>query len=178
MEYIPILIVVSCTILILTNEKISLVSILKDNHKLFYNYTTGKKTWIDYVVFYAIPIIISITFVYFWKFIVDDNLANVLLTTFSILAAMQFSFLAVIVGISSKEDIGLKVLVIKETYSAISYSILVSLLNCLILIFIADGIFLINEMLSSLVVLSLTLNIFLTILLVLKRMYMLLNGDE
>lgn len=184
MNYLMVGIIIFLLFILTLNQKVNVLFVFKDFFKTFYNYgnkKTGKKknfriVIFDLVSFFFIPILLACVFTLYYKFQVDKELAQVLITTFSLVSTMQFSFLAIIVSQKNDNSNLLRTTIIKETYIALTLSIFLAILNVVILIFLTKGLYLINIQFSSVVILSISFICFVIIFMILKRMYALLNG--
>ena len=173
------LIILCVVMLVLSfiSSKTRVWKICKDHVLTLYNANTNKVYWWDIVVFYIFPIAISLILVLYFQFSIEIYVST-LITVFSILCGLLFNFLVLILGVPKKENNKLFNKVLDETYSNISYEILVSLLSVILLcVFEYLSIdWLIKT--STIVILFLTINFTFTIFMILKRVYSLLDGKN
>lgn len=167
-------------------SKINIFGIIYDHFCTLKNYRNGKIYAPDLVLFFLIPLIIS-GFLSHRGFIISANLANVLLTCFSIFAALLFNLLLLIFDIADKvknnnsksyslEQSKVFYDLLKEIYINVSFCILISVLSIVLLL----GFFIDLDSCIFLLILSSVVYFFvfvfiLTLFMILKRVYALLS---
>ena len=167
-------------------SKINILKIIVDHFETHKNYTNGKTNISELILFYVLPIAVALylvlTGIYFKESIVD-----ILITSFSIFTALLFNLLLLVFDIirrnsdnNGNEDqrkVKLKNTLLKQVYSNISYSILISIISLLLLLFLQV---VSNEVVCKIinfVVFFMALNFILTLLQILKRIHILLSNE-
>lgn len=164
-------------ILSFTSSKTKVWKICKDHIKTLYNAETGKIYWWDLIVFFCFPLALSLILVLYFRLDIE-NYVGTLITVFSILCGLLFNFLVLILGTSKKDANSWFNKVLNETYSNISYEILVSLL-CVILLCVFEYVTLSwLSIVINIAIVFLSINFVFTIFMVLKRVYSLLDNKN
>ncbi len=179
-------------------SKINIVSIIKDHLKTLKNFQSGKYYWGDIFIFFVLPLIATIILI-FKDFSLKDELVQILITSFSIFTALLFNLLLLTFDIVKKnitvnsneenkkenaEDKSefdvlqkIKILLLKEIYANISYSILMSIL-CLVFLMLTQveikGIYLI---IIKAFIFFISINFLGTLFQILKRIHSLLSNE-
>lgn len=83
-------------------EKIDTIQIIKDHIDTLYDYKTKNKRPADIILFFGIPIIISFILPLF-KIFISTNLANILITSLSVFAALLFNLLLLLFDALEKQ---------------------------------------------------------------------------
>jgi hypothetical protein len=179
--------------------KISVLKIIKDHILTLKNNQTKKISYLDIILFFIVPLIVSGIMVYLGIFL-NDSLVNALITSFSIFSALLFNLLLLVYDISEKDakstnsqtnssapkKNNIRQTVIKEIYINVSFSILVSLTTVVILItyFLKPSnciVWIVNicsvQWLLALVIYYCVILFILTLLMILKRIYKLLAQE-
>jgi len=165
-------------------SKINPILIIKDHLITLVDYQKNQtenkpqySIW-DFFVFYGIPLIVAIVCIRYFKEI-SSSLTNILITTFSIFVGLLLNLLVIIYDLVKKsieKNNELKRRFLREIFSNVSYSILISLLLvCCLLISLIDIDYL--QLTLSFVSYFLIGNFFLTILMILKRIHILLSKE-
>ncbi len=162
-------------------DKINISRIVKDHLATIKNYKTGKISLNDIVLFFLFPIIIS--FIIVFNFILCKDIINILITSFSIFAALLFNLLLIIYDIINKHfnkedrNLKLKKAFLKEIYSNISFSILVAI----VIIVLCLSLFIINKIpyryFIEFIIYYVIVLFILTLFMVLKRIHSLLSKE-
>jgi hypothetical protein len=141
----------------------------------------------DLLLFYGLPMLLAVIAAYYgWKF--NADVLNALLTAFSIFAALLLNLLIFVYTFSSQTEHPAALAknrgtVIKELHDHIAYSILVSIVLVVVtMIAVAQlkmhegppAVAFTGRVVTG-VVIFLTLNFVLTLLMILKRIYIMLN---
>ena len=186
--------------------KVNVWSIVTSHFDTFRPYETGRTTERgrnrnynlgDIFIYYVVPGIAATLLVWWLSFTISDNVANILLTSLSILAALLLNLLLMVFDtlrkfqeenkqrineLTSKELLRWDLL--KQTYINISYCILVSLICVLILMCVAiwdtnstAGWILYLKRVVSFATYFLVLNFSLTLFMVLKRIHNLFSSE-
>lgn len=167
-------------------QKINCYAILAEHFDTLKSNQTGKTSWHDITLFYVLPVLGAILLAYISP--ISDSLSNVLITSFSVFAALLFNLLLLVLDAIKKEkeaeanQTKRLYLLLKETYNNIAYSILISLIAICILLIP----FVFNETLKkdqnypiAFLVASLiyffSINFVLTMAMILKRMHVMLT---
>jgi hypothetical protein len=162
--------------------KINCLKIIRDHTLTLRKY--GQKTIspLDFVIFYILPAIISIIIVIFFHQI-SKNVISLLITALSIFAALLFNLLLLIhdsitkpyTGNIKPED---RKTYLKEIFSSISFSILVSVMAIILLLVHSQflkGI--IDQSISTFFIYYLVIVFIFTLLMILKRIHILLSDE-
>lgn len=168
-------------------EKLNPLFIIKDHLNTLRNEKKNKLSKEDFFVFFGIPLISSLILIYF-GWILDVELCKVFLTILAISVPLLLNLLILMFDIrqnvenNEKNNYKMKMLKLKyirETSSNISFTVLVSILVIgLSTLFVFGKIF--NEIiiiLISFIIYLLLGIIILTILMILKRAYILINPE-
>ncbi|KAA3615837.1 MAG: hypothetical protein D8M58_22320 [Calditrichaeota bacterium] len=160
-------------------SKVGLSKIISDHFTTFKKYKTQEVNYLDYIVFIVLPLICSTLLIYF-KVVITKELSSILITALSIFAALLFNLLLLVYDIINKNnhsDNALKQRFLKEIYSNISYSILVSIFSVIILIgnyyFSCGIIYLTINLIGYFFIFSFVLTLFM----ILKRIHILLSKE-
>lgn len=172
------LLIVLLVIIPLFNQKIDIKLIVFDYIQILKNDNTKKTSIFDIISFVVIPIAISILLVLHLDYEVDFSIAQSLMTVFSLIAAMLFTFLAIFISKEDEASSSKKKQVIKETSSAIGYSIMLSILLCIILVFVSSGIYILSVKVTSIITLSMSLMLFFNVFVILKRVFLVFSHTK
>ncbi|MGM3305774.1 hypothetical protein ACSQ6I_07235 [Anabaena sp. WFMT] len=164
--------------------KINVLNIIKDHLDTLINYNSLKRSKSDAILFFAVPLILSITLVFF-KITINKDFIGVLINIFAIFAGLLFNLLVLVYDVISKvvkssnnaKSTKLRLSLLKEIYSNISFEILLALFSTIIL---SISILFTNSILiniSSFLVFFLVALFTLTLLMVLKRVHKLLSDE-
>lgn len=169
-------IVIFLMITIIFNPKINGFYVLKKQFTVYRNDKTKKVSKFDIISFVVAPLILSVVFsiIIDFEFILESR--DILTTVFSLVATILFSFLAMLVNKEKNEKTGK---VIEETYisisSTIEYSVFVVIMAFLLPLLNKKAWY-IYPFLT--VLYYLTVKAFITLLMVIKRMFILLSLDK
>lgn len=177
-------------------NKISILNIIKDHINTLKNNRTGKLSYLDIILFFLLPCVVSSLLIY-TGISLNDALANALITSLSIFSALLFNLLLLVYDISDKklnlpetndefEKIQRSKIrnLLQEIYINISFSILVSIttVTTLLIYFVKISnciFFSINicsfQWLLALVIYYLIIQFALNLIMILKRIYILLS---
>jgi len=160
-------------------SKIDVFDIIRDHCKTLSNYNTKRILWGDVVSLFFIPLILAVIFFYL-NVVIIEGLRNLLVTSLSIFAALLFNLLLLIYDIvkkgSSKDT--LKNDFLEEIYKNISFTILLSIITVIFLVFATllpqNTIFsrIIDSLSAYLIIVFV-----LTLLMILKRVHILLTHE-
>lgn len=181
------LILAIMVILCLFNPKIRITKIISEHFSTFRNDNKNRISLYDYLTFSIFPLAASIIITFNFKIMIDD--INVLLTVFSIFAALLFNFLMLI--IQAKDSIFFKeqkcdfnkdkyIQCINQTYYNVSFANLLSVIIIILLWIIT-----IYTCTSTIIYKIITATIwflmimfFLDLIMILKRIFAIYNIDE
>lgn len=161
--------------------KINVLKIVSDHFRTLRSLRTGKIMLSEIVLFFIVPLGISIYCVYFKSFTFNSDHVNILIASLSILAGFLFNLLAMIFGIMDKlrENAGsddIKLALVREIHTNISFSILLSTF-CILLLLFYDCDIPILKLLFNAAALFIMITFFLTMLMVLKRIYIIMSKE-
>ena len=114
-------------------DKINIRCILSDHLDTLKNDNTSKAEGKDYLLFLAFPLVLPAVLLWFHVFL-SESLINILITSLAIFVGLLLNVMVVIFDIIKKNDDKLKLRLIKETYSNISFAILLSIFTIIPLI--------------------------------------------
>ena len=172
-KYIWIILVVVILInMLFFNRKVRLFSLIKEQLLVFKNYKTKKVSLWDCFCFLVSPVIVSLIFVFKLDFTIDDDLANLLTTVFSVIFTVLFGFAAIMISkIESPNKIEKQVA--EETFVSIVSATVLSLFAAVAsIVLIQTNCHLCFQIMSA-IVLALSLSIIMLILLITKRTFFL-----
>lgn len=159
-------------------SKIDIRSIVVDHYRTLVSFKTGQHLFSDYFLFVGTPIIFSVIF-YSYCLKIDSSSASVITTAVTILAGLLFNLLVLIhtvsnknVSYTTKKD---TYAIFIEVYSNISYSIFVSLISLVPLIFLSIVTNNFFARIASSIVIFLITHLLLTLLMILKRIHFMLR---
>lgn len=157
-------------------EKIDPLCIISDHLKTLYDFSTKKPSHKDKFVFFIIPIFISLFIIYFSKGISPD-IANILVTSFSIFCGLLLNLLMIIFdNIKKSADETLNAF-LGEIFSNISFAILNSIVViAMVLLLIFVNIEVAKPSISALVI-YFVITFLLTLLMILKRVHILFSTE-
>ena len=167
-----IVIVALLSTMLLCNRKVRLFALVKEQIGVFKNDKKKRiSTW-DLICFFGFPFAVSIVLVFALDFVIQDNLANLLTTVFSVIFTVLFGFAAIMV---SKIDSSNKVekQVAEETFVSIVSSTILSLITAILSIIITQIESEFCLQIVSVAILSLSLIIVMLILMITKRTFFL-----
>lgn len=161
-------------------SKINVISIITDHFKTFRSIRTGKIQKSDFFLFIIFPFFIGIYFILYKCFTFKSDHINILIASLSILAGFLFNLLAMVFGFMDKlkenAENDVKKLLVKEIHVNISFSILLSIFCILFLLFCYIDICILKK-LFNILSLSFCISFFLTLLMVLKRIYIIMSKE-
>lgn len=160
------------------NKKLSVFKIIWQQFSIYKNDKTKKKSWYDIFTFFINPAIISILLIFIIDYKFLFGFSELIITVLSIVATILFSFLTLLIE-KNKNDGNEKVVqVSNETYISIIMTIIYSLIALILticLLLLPDKICLF-QIFNSLIYYFIIKIVF-NILMILKRMFLLLNND-
>lgn len=150
--------------------KINIFEIVKQHFKTLENYNSKKIGFDDLFTFILLPVIISSILVYF-EIDLKSNGINLLITTLSVLVGLLFNVIVIIFDIIRRENTEkIKNEILKQLLTNISYSIILSIL--IIILTLLSSIEFLHYLIIWIVYFLLS-NYFMTVIMIIKRMYLL-----
>jgi hypothetical protein len=177
MEYAIIALTVICIGAMLFNRKIYIIKIFVEQIKAFKNDKTEKISFFDIISFVVCPIILSSIITYYYNFIIDETLAEILVTAFTLIFTLLFAFEAILV---SKKDSQNKVEqeVVKETFvSIVTASVLSLTANIMSIMIMFVNYDIVIKILST-VILTLSFMTIMLLLMIIKRTFLVYMNDS
>lgn len=157
-------------------EKIHIGKLLRNHFSTLKDNSTKKAGFDDYLTFLILPLIIASTLVYL-KIELKDSAINIIITTLSILVGLLFNVIVLIFDIIKRDATHkLKNVILRELLANISYTILLSICSILFTIVTYIDVHCIKLVATGLVYFLLS-HFLVTVLMVLKRMYLLFNNE-
>lgn len=162
-------------------NKINCFDIFVEHIQTLKSNRTGKTSMSDIFGFYVVPIMVGVAIAYYFP--PPETLVTVLITMLSIFSALLFSILVLILDAVKKATEATKpnerlVLLLRQTYTNIAYSILVSLFGIVALLipyFFDLKIHTTTHKIVGAVIYAVLLHFLFTIAMVLKRMNIVFN---
>jgi hypothetical protein len=167
--------------------KIDVTRIVVAQARTMRDNSTQKYSHVDLLVFYGLPVLLGVGGAYYgWKFSTD--VLNALLAAFSIFAGLLLNLLILVYTLSSQTEhpaalTKTRTALVKELHDNIAYSILVSIVIVVVTMTTVaylkmhehppEAAFTVRWVAA--VVIFLTMNFVLTLLMILKRIYIMLN---
>lgn len=159
-------------IMIFCNRKVRLFALIKEQFLVFKNDKKKKISVWDLICFFGFPIAVSCILVFALKFIIQDNLANLLTTVFSVIFTVLFGFAAIMVSKIDSQNKTEKQ-VAEETFVSIVSSTILSLITAILSIIITQIESTIGLQIVSVAIITLSLIIVMLILMITKRTFFL-----
>jgi len=157
-------------------KKINIFNIITNHLKTLYNENTGKLGIDDFVTFLVIPLFVAFGLLYF-NIHLTESAITIIITTLSILVGLLFNVIVIIFDIIKRDSSKkLKNRILNELLTNISFSIILSIVIILITLityFTNKWICIIS---TGLVYFFLCIY-FMTVLMILKRMYVLFINE-
>ena len=160
------------------NKKLSVFKIIWQQFSIYKNDKTKKKSWYDIFTFFVNPAVISILllFVINYKFLI--GFSELIITVLSVIATILFLFLTLLIEKNNKDKNEKVTQVSNETYISIIMTILYSLIALILticLLLLPDKIWLFQ--IFNCLIYYFIIKIVFNILMILKRMFLLLNNN-
>lgn len=157
-------------------NKINIYQIIKSHFTTLQNDNTNKAEFDDYLTFLLLPIIIATGLLCF-DIQLKESAVNIVITTLSILVGLLFNVIVLIFDIIKRDaSQKLKNTILKQLLANISFTILLSIITILFTLATYFEIETIKEIATWIVYFLLTIFLF-TVLMVLKRMYLLFRNE-
>jgi amino acid transporter len=157
-------------------NKININQILRSHFATLQNDNSKKAEFDDYLTFLIVPIIIASGLLHF-DIQLKDSAVNIVITTLSILVGLLFNVIVLIFDII-KRDASQKIknTILKQLLANISFTILLSIVTILFTLATYFDIEYVKDIATWIVYFLLTIFLF-TVLMVLKRMYLLFKNE-
>lgn len=157
-------------------EKVNITTIVKNHLSTLRNHSSKKVGFDDYFTFLILPLLGASILIWNGIFI-DIDYSRLIVTCLSILVGLLLNVNVLVFNIAKREkDNNLKTDIIKQIFSNISFAILLSVFG--IITVLVTGINqLILKYVIHFIVYFLLIEFFLTLLMVLKRMYILFSYE-
>ena len=159
-------------IMLFCNRKVRLWSLLIEQIRVFRNDKKKKISLWDCICFLVFPMVISLIFVYKLGFTINNNLAELLTTVFSIVFTVLFGFAAIMISKIDSQNKTEKQ-VAEETFVSIVSSTILSLIAAVLSIVLTQVKSVICLQIISSGVITISLIIIRLLLLITKRVFLL-----
>ena len=159
-------------IMLFCNRKVRLWSLLIEQIRVFRNDKKKKISLWDCICFLVFPMVISLIFVYKLGFTINNNLAELLTTVFSIVFTVLFGFAAIMISKIDSQNKKEKQ-VAEETFVSIVSSTILSLIAAVLSIVLTQVKSVICLQIISSGVITISLIIIMLLLLITKRVFLL-----
>lgn len=163
-------------------SKFSTSKIVSDHIKTLRNYSNGKRNLADYLINFVLPFFLALFFIVFHRNL-NQGIVGIIITAFSIFTGLLLNIMFMMYSLllqdsKSESRRGDRTKLLKETYSNIQFSVLVSIIAIIIMliyIFLPSE-FLIDVVLSFLIYWLVFLFVT-TLLIVMKRTHTLFSDQ-
>ncbi len=161
--------------------KINIKKIVIDHFKTLRDANSERISISDLALFFIIPFAASTAIVFYFGILLSDNLINILITSLSIFVGLLLNLLVIIFDVVTKlKENGnqetLKKKFLKEIYSNISFSILLSIVAILFLVLsLTDNCYF--KSVTNVITDALLLFFGITLLMILRRVHILLSNE-
>lgn len=160
--------------------KINVAEIVKDHCATLVHEHNHKSSLVDYLLFYGLPAVAATLLIYF-KGIFGQTVSGILITSYSVFAALLFNLLLLVYDLVKRDPTSnLKLRFLKQIYSNISYSILISIVLIMLLLLQLVTLsfpYMIPRLTIAFLVYLFSANFILTILMVLQRVHSLFSEE-
>ncbi|HRG69312.1 MAG TPA: hypothetical protein PLS73_10715 [Saprospiraceae bacterium] len=157
-------------------KKINILEIIKNHFGTLINDNSNKREFDDYLTFLILPIIFATGLVYY-KIALSEQIINIVITALSIFVGLLFNVVVLLFDIVKRDSTQrLKNKVLKQILANITFTILLSLVTILftVLTFIDESRV---KLVAIWFVYFLLSNFLFTVLMILKRMYILFKNE-
>lgn len=152
------------------NRKVRLFALVNEQLQVFKNAKKKKLSLWDILCFCVFPLIVAIIFVYKLDFIIDDALANLLTTVFSVIFTVLFGFATIMISKIDSQN-KLEKQVAEETFVSIVSSTVLSLIAAIVTIILTQIASVACLRILSTIILALSIMIILLLLMITKRAF-------
>ena len=163
-------------------SKINVSSIISDHFKTLKNNDTNKTSFVDIGIFVLLPIVVALIF-FCLDISLSESLVNILIAAFSIFVGLLLNLLMLVYDIVNKnyerqgvKEKPLRKIYLKQIFSNISFTVFLSIIIIISLLFTFPENYII-KCVSSLVSVFLMSQFLLTLLMILKRVHVLLSKE-
>lgn len=165
-------------------EKISFAKIWSSHFETMRNYKTNKTSGSDVFIFFILPVFVALTVQL--NYALNKDILNSILTSASVFAGLLLNLLVLIYSISEKfkqsNNWEAKALVLQQTFSNISFSILISvflIVACLFSFRTDEELktITLSKYISDFLVCYLTTTLIFHLLMILKRVHLLMDSE-
>jgi len=159
-------------------SKVDIRDVLRDHFQTLVSYATGKRSWGDLLLFFGIPLILTVAAVV-RHITLSQEAISLLINALAIFAGLLFNLLVLVHGLSRTRGPtgeGDTRLLLMSVYANIAYSILLSLFTLVPLIVAANTRCLTRDIACWIAVLLIT-HFGLTLLMILKRIHALVTHE-
>ncbi|OFY16577.1 MAG: hypothetical protein A2X02_05410 [Bacteroidetes bacterium GWF2_29_10] len=157
-------------------NKINIFKIISNHFNTLQNDNTKKCEFDDILTFLILPLLVSVG-LYWFDFELKENAINIIITTLSIFVGLLFNIIVILFDIIKRDNTKkLKNEILRQLLTNISYSIFISILIIIVIL----TTYIKNEcvhLIATVIVYFLIGHFFLTILMILKRMYFLFINE-
>lgn len=176
-EYIFPALSVACIIVMLINSKINITSIFVAQIKVFKNNKTKKTSVLDVFSFIFCPIALSLVICLWYGFVINEDLAQILTTAFSLIFTLLFAFQAILVGKKNSSN-NVENDVINQTFVSIVTSSIFSLTMIILSIMVMFFSNIIITRVLTTIILALSFMTILLLLMIIKRTFKVFMHDD
>lgn len=157
-------------------NKINITQILKSHFATLQNDNSKKADFDDYLTFLIVPIIVASGLLHY-DIQLNDTAVNIVITTLSIFVGLLFNVIVLIFDIIKRDaSQSIKNTILKQLLANVAFTILLSIITILVTLITYFESAIIKVMATWVVCFSLTIFL-LTVLMVLKRMYLLFKQE-
>lgn len=173
-KLVSIIAIIICFILIMINKKIRNKMLIKNFFAVFKSYKTKKTSAYDIVCFFVFPLVISVCIIFGFNFVFSNNIANALLTVFSILFTLLFGIMSLLTSTLNSQD-KIKKQISREAFTGVSFSLTQSLFILVLLVIYMTlkeiEFDIICYKIITGIIIALSINMVMILLMVIKRSY-------
>lgn len=157
-------------------KKINCKKIIQRHFKTLVNNNTGKSNLDDWITFFVLPLLAAVGIVIYNKS-ASANTINLIITALSIFVGLLINVLVLIFSLIQKETTRtLKIEILEETISNISYTIVVSVIAIAFCFFTFIDNNIVQEIVTG-IVYFLVGHFFVTLMMIVKRMFLLFVNE-
>lgn len=134
-----VLAIILVIVMLFCNKKVRVYAVFAEQFKVFKNAREDKTSIWDVCCFVIMPLVLAVIIVFALGKPVDEDLASILTTVFSLVFTILFGFIAILVGrMDDTENNKIEQKVIKETFVSIISATLLSLCGTVISIIVTQ----------------------------------------
>ena len=173
------ILIVCIFVMIVGSKKVRLTKLCFEQFKVFRNAKNNKTSFWDIICFIVSPIVSSLLIVYYFNFLIDIELAQLLSTLFSIVFTVLFGFVSILVAkINSERSLEKKVA--EETFISIITTTTIALVDTILSIILSTDQSFEIKRIVSVIVICLSFITIMLLLLIIKRTFLLFinNGKK